>query len=167
MFGKRSRISITNFDLHFLLLTRIHFPWLMYPVRTNLLQFRYPASDKSARGVMIHRLFYRIIYPNRIDTGNAGLHLQLAVMYPRFIIRKHLRQMIPSLAPVQPKIITRETYKHCAHTEGNPSIMIEITHTSVNKRIAGHPIFPGIIIILIMLTLPQAFKKIMHAFCFY
>ena len=40
-------------------------------------QLRYPGANEVAVGILIRRLFYRVINAQRINARRAGLHLRL------------------------------------------------------------------------------------------
>ena len=53
-----------------------------------MLKLGHPAANKNAVWILILALLYRVIDADRIDTGNARLHLALAVMNAWFIVDK-------------------------------------------------------------------------------
>lgn len=72
----------------------------------NICQFRNVTANENSLWVLIGHLFDRRVDPHRVDSSDARLHLNLAVMDARFIIEEQSGQIDSRFSPVQPKVVT-------------------------------------------------------------
>ncbi len=74
-------------------------------------------SNELARGVMISGLFCGIVYSNGVYAGDSRLHLKLGVVNAGLKIQKELGKMLDAQAPVDIKVMAKETNQHGAHAK--------------------------------------------------
>ena len=68
----------------------------------NILELRHPFSNEAAGWIVLDRLFDRIMNTHRIYARYTGLHLQLTIVNPRFVVREQLSQMMSCHTPIKP-----------------------------------------------------------------
>jgi hypothetical protein len=106
-------------------------------------QFRHPAADEVAVGVVVLALLDRVVDADRVDARGARLHLALAPVDAGLVVDEQACQPQPALAPRQPEVIAGHRHQHRPHAEVDPARGDQGPHAGIHERQPGAPLGPG------------------------
>mmetsp|Transcript_32988 Transcript_32988/g.51082 ORF Transcript_32988/g.51082 Transcript_32988/m.51082 type:complete len:209 (-) Transcript_32988:321-947(-) len=147
---------VADKDGDFLLHCQGHFARFVYVVRGDISQLRYVLPNKQPPRILVDPLLRHIVHPHCIDPRRPCLHLQLWIVYARFVIQKNPREVWCNALPVQPKVKGGERYEHRPRTKIEPAVFQQTPHTSVDVRITRGAHRPRRVVGVVPIARPPA-----------
>jgi hypothetical protein len=83
----------------------------------NHRKLRHPLTHKVTSRVVIQTLLEGIVDPNGIDASSSRLHLNLGIVYPRFVIEELLRKKVCEEPPIKKEVVRCKADKHRPHSK--------------------------------------------------
>ena len=90
----------------------------------SMCDFGHPLSNELPLWIQLLALLNGIVDSQRVDSGCARLHLQLAEVDSRLIVGKGLCQVRMNFPPVQPKVVAGIGHQHGPHPKINPAVVV-------------------------------------------